>query len=71
MKTPIIHATPEGVSLSNEIIYFTLWAYHHFALSTANVEEDLLSERGVIVSREGIRLWINRFGAQFVLHPAG
>ncbi len=39
-------------------------AYHRFALSTADVE-DLLAERGVIVSREAIRLWVNRFGAQF------
>jgi len=41
-----------------------LWAYHRFALSTADVE-DILAERGVIVSREAIRLWVNRFGAYF------
>ena len=33
-------------------------------MSTADVE-DLLAERGVIVSRETIRLWVNRFGAHF------
>jgi len=33
-------------------------------LSTADVE-DLLAERGVIVSREAIRLWVNRFGGHF------
>jgi putative transposase len=27
--------------------------------------EDLLAERGVIVSRETVRLWINRFGRHF------
>ena len=27
--------------------------------------EDLLVERGVIVSRETIRLWVNRFGSHF------
>ncbi|MBP2449437.1 hypothetical protein JOH51_006945 [Rhizobium leguminosarum] len=27
--------------------------------------EDLLAERGVIVSRERVRLWINRFGRHF------
>ena len=27
--------------------------------------EDLLAERGVIVSREAIRLWVNRFGRHF------
>jgi putative transposase len=33
-------------------------------LSTAHLEE-LLAERGVIVSREAIRLWVNRFGRHF------
>ena len=33
-------------------------------LSTADVE-DLLAERGVIISRETIRLWVNRFSAHF------
>lgn len=35
--------------------------YHRFALSTADVE-DLLTERGVNVSREAVRKWVNRFG---------
>jgi putative transposase len=38
--------------------------YHRLALSTADVE-DLLAERGVIVSRETVRLWINRLGRHF------
>jgi len=46
------------------VIAYAVWACHRFALSTADVE-DLLAERGVIVSREAIRLWVNRFGAQF------
>ena len=46
------------------MIAYAVWACHRFALSTADVE-DLLAERGVIVSREAIRLWVNRFGAQF------
>jgi putative transposase len=33
-------------------------------LSTADVER-LLAERGVIVRREAIRLWVNRFGKSF------
>ena len=41
-----------------------MWAYHRFALSTADVE-DLLAERGVIVSRETVRKWVNRFGRHF------
>lgn len=47
-----------------EIIAYAVWAYHRFALSTGDVE-DLLAERGVIVSREAVRLWVNRFGAHF------
>lgn len=63
-ENAIVHAVSEGVSLSREIIAYAVWAYHRFALSTADVE-DLLAERGVIVSRETVRLWGNRFGAHF------
>jgi putative transposase len=54
----------KGFRFPREVIAYAVWAYHRFALSTADVE-DLLAERGVIVSREAIRLWVNRFGAQF------
>ena len=54
----------KGFRFPREIIAFAVWAYHRFALSTADVE-DLLAERGVIVSREAVRLWVNRFGSQF------
>jgi putative transposase len=54
----------KGFRFPREIIAYAVWAYHRFALSTADVE-DLLAERGVIVSRETIRLWVNRFGAHF------
>ena len=54
----------KGFRYPVEIIAYAVWAYHRFALSTADVE-DLLAERGVIVSREAIRLWINRFGRHF------
>ncbi len=54
----------EGVSFPRDIVAYAVWAYHRFALSTADVE-DLLAERGVIVSRETVRLWINRFGRHF------
>ena len=52
----------KGFRRPREVIAYAVWAYHRFALSTADVE-DLLAERGVIVSRETIRLWVNRFGA--------
>jgi putative transposase len=54
----------KGFRYPREIITYAVWAYHRFALSTADVE-DLLAERGVIVSREAIRLWRNRFGGHF------
>ena len=64
MKTPNHMPHLKGFRYPVEIIAYAVWAYHRFALSTADVE-DLLAERGVIVSREAIRLWINRFGRHF------
>ncbi|TYB84346.1 IS6 family transposase [Oceaniovalibus sp. ACAM 378] len=54
----------KGFPYPREIIAYAVWAYHRFALSTADVE-GLLAERGVLVSREAIRLWVNRFGWHF------
>ena len=54
----------KGIRYPSEIIAYTVFAYHQFALSTADVE-DLLAERGVIVSRETVRLCVNRFGCHF------
>ena len=61
MKMPSAFPRLKGFRFPREIVAYAVWAYHRFALSTADVE-DLLSERGVIVSRETVRLWINRFG---------
>ena len=47
-----------------EIISHALWLYHRFALSLREVE-DLLAERGVIVSYEAIRYWRRKFGPTF------
>lgn len=64
MKIPTNMPRLKGFRYPREIIAYAVWAYHRFALSTADVE-DLLAERGVIVSRETIRLWVNRFGRHF------
>lgn len=64
MRTEPITPRLKGFRFPREIISYVVWAYHRFALSTADVE-DLLAERGVVVSREFIRLWVNRFGAHF------
>ena len=44
-----------------EIISHAVWLYHRFTLSFRDVE-DLLAERGIIVSYEGIRYWCLKFG---------
>jgi putative transposase len=46
---------------SPDIIQYAVWLYYRFNLSHRDIE-DLLAERGVIVSREAIRLWCNKFG---------
>jgi len=47
-----------------EIISYSVWAYHRFALSFRDVE-DLLAERGIIVSYESIRRWCLKFGPRY------
>lgn len=39
----------KGYRFPREVVAYAVWAYHRFALSTADVE-DLLAERGVTVS---------------------
>lgn len=64
MKLPSNFPRLKGFRFPREIVAYAVWIYHRFALSTADVE-DLLAERGVLVSRETVRLWINRFGRHF------
>jgi len=54
----------KGFRYPRDIIAYAVWAFHRFALSTADVE-DLLAERGVVVTREAVRLWVNLFGRHF------
>jgi len=49
---------------SPEIISYAVWLYYRFNLSHRDIE-DLLAERGIIVSYETIRLWVIKFGAKF------
>ena len=48
----------------SEIIQYAVWLYYRFNLSHRDIE-DLLAERGIIVSYEAIRLWCNRFGPKY------
>ena len=56
MKTYKRHRFPP------EIISYAVWLYYRFNLSHRDIE-DLLAERGIIVTRESIRLWCIKFGA--------
>ena len=47
-----------------EIISYAVWLYYRFCLSFRDVE-DLLAERGIIVSYEAIRLWCQKFGPAY------
>jgi putative transposase len=64
MNIPTDMPRLKGFRYPREVIAYAVWAYHRLALSTADVE-DLLAARGVIVSRETVRLWVNRFGLHF------
>ncbi len=50
--------------LSPEIIAHAVWLYFRFALSYRDVEE-LLAERGVIVTYETVRQWCQKFGQTY------
>jgi len=53
-----------GYRYSPAIISHAVWLYHRFRLSLHDVE-DLLAERGVVVSYESIRQWSNRVGPEY------
>ncbi len=45
------------------IVQHSVWLYARFSLSYRDVE-DLLAERGIVVSYETIRRWVAKFGPQ-------
>jgi putative transposase len=56
-----------GYRFPSEIIQQAIWLYVRFTLSFRDVE-DLLAERGIMVSYETVRRWVNHFGPK--LRPA-
>src|SRR5208283_2099291 len=50
-----------GYRFPPEIIQQAIWLYVRFTLSFLDVE-DLLAERGIVVSYETVRRWVNHFG---------
>jgi putative transposase len=53
-----------GYQFPPEIISHAVWLYHRFCLSLRGVEE-LLAERGIIVTYESIRQWRSHFGPEY------
>ena len=53
-----------GYRFPPEVISDAVWLYHRFTLSLRDIE-DLLAERGVIVSYESIRRWCMTFGLDY------
>jgi hypothetical protein len=51
----------DGYRFPPEIIQRAIWLYLRFTLSFRDVE-DLLAERGILVSYETVRRWVNHFG---------
>jgi transposase-like protein len=50
-----------GYRFPPELIQQAIWLYLRFTLSLRDVE-DLLAERGIMVSYETVRRWVNHFG---------
>ena len=50
-----------GYRFPPEIIQHAIWLYVRFTLSFRDIE-DLLAERGIMVSHETVRRWVNHFG---------
>jgi putative transposase len=50
-----------GYRFPPEVIDHAIWLYLRFTLSFRDVE-DLLAERGIAVSHETVRRWVNHFG---------
>jgi putative transposase len=47
-----------------EIISHSVWLYYRFSLSYRDVEE-LMAERGVMMSHEAVRYWCRKFGQTY------
>jgi putative transposase len=54
----------KGFRYPAEIISHCVWLYHRFPLSFREVEE-LMLERGLVVSHETIRQWCEKFGQSY------
>ena len=55
-----------GFRFPPEIIQQAIWLYVRFTLSFRDVE-DLLAGRGIVVSYETVRRWVNHFGPKIAV----
>src|SRR5215472_13732089 len=61
MKTNSLAPDYKGFRFPPEIISHAVWLYFRFSLSFRDVEE-LLAQRGIVVSYETVRQWGLKFG---------
>ena len=59
--------TYAGYRFPPEVIHQAIWLYLRFTLSFRDVE-NLLTERGITVSYETVRRWVNHFGSTIAAH---
>jgi putative transposase len=68
VDTGVVTATSsslyKGYRFPGEIISHCVWLYHRFPLSVREVEE-MMAERGIVVSYETIHQWCRTFGPVF------
>ena len=64
MTTPAPSSHYKNHRFPAEIISHAVWRYFRFCLSFRDVEE-LLFERGVVVTSEAIRKWGRKFGQPY------
>ena len=64
MKTITMIPNYKGYRFPPEIISHAVWLYFRFSLSFRDVEE-LLAQRGIVVTYETVRQWCLTFGQTY------
>ena len=64
MESSNTSAAYKGYRFPTEIISHAVWLYFRFPLSYRDVEE-LMAERGIVLTYETIRQWCQKFGQQY------
>ena len=67
MTTTTSTPSYKGFRFPQAIIAHAVWLYFRFSLSYRDVEE-LLAERGIVVTYETIRQWAGKFGQTYANH---